>query len=460
MDFFELTSALERDFSTCADFKHRSFTLKNGKKAYICAFKDLTSRSYISERIILPLIVTEDVKDIISTVQTTVVMEETDIEKIKSAILFGSALVVLYDNVTTISALCPADEGGGRDIQEPNSDVTIRGPRAGFTEDYEKNVAAIRRIIRNENLAFEEFTLKGNTHTRVVLSYIEGVANENVVKCIRQKLTSLDAVGIVDSANLEMFISGRMLFPIFGSTEKVDKFASKLLSGRVGIIVDGSPFVMTAPYVFAESIQSAEDYLKSPVYSTFMRLLRFLALFISLYFPSMYITVLKYAPELLPDKVTDILKQSREGMPLEPFFEILLMLIVFEILREVGVRMPRTVGDAVGIVGSIIIGDAATEAGLASTVVVVVVAITAVCTFIIPAYMNAQLIFRFVFLFAGYFFSFFGVIIASLLLLSYLACKTSFGISYLSPLSPVSFQGMLDFIISVPSVNLKRRDRF
>ena len=240
----------------------------------------------------------------------------------------------------------------------------------------------------------------------------------------------------------------------------MDKFASKLLSGRVGIIVDGSPFVMTAPYVFAESIQSAEDYLKSPVYSTFMRLLRFLALFISLYFPSMYITVLKYAPELLPDKVTDILKQSREGMPLEPFFEILLMLIVFEILREVGVRMPRTVGDAVGIVGSIIIGDAATEAGLASTVVVVVVAITAVCTFIIPAYMNAQLIFRFVFLFAGYFFSFFGVIIASLLLLSYLACKTSFGISYLSPLSPVSFQGMLDFIISVPSVNLKRRDRF
>ena len=199
---------------------------------------DLTSRSYISERIILPLIVTEDVKDIISTVQTTVVMEETDIEKIKSALLFGSALVVLYDNVTTISALCPADEGGGKIYREPNSDVTIRGPRAGFTEDYEKNVAAIRRIIRNENLAFEEFTLKGNTHTRVVLSYIEGVANENVVKCIRQKLTSLDAVGIVDSANLEMFISGRMLFPIFGSTEKVDKFASKLLSGRVGIIVD------------------------------------------------------------------------------------------------------------------------------------------------------------------------------------------------------------------------------
>ena len=151
MDFFELTSALERDFSTCADFKHRSFTLKNGKTAYICAFKDLTSRSYISERIILPLIVTEDVKDIISTVQTTVVMEETDIEKIKSALLFGSALVVLYDNVTTISALCPADEGGGRDIQEPNSDVTIRGPRAGFTEDYEKNVAA-HAVTGNKNL--------------------------------------------------------------------------------------------------------------------------------------------------------------------------------------------------------------------------------------------------------------------------------------------------------------------
>ena len=227
----------------------------------------------------------------------------------------------------------------------------------------------------------------------------------------------------------------------------------------MAVFVDGSPFVLTAPYVFAESLQSAEDYLKSPVYATVMRLLRVLALLLSLYFPAMYIAVLKYGPELLPDAVTAILRESREGMPLEPFFEIVIMLVVFELLREVGIRMPRTVGDAVGIVGSLIVGDAATEAGLASTVVVVVVAITAVCTFIVPMYMNAQLLFRFVFLFAAYFFSFFGVIAATLLLLSYLAKKESFGVPYLSPLAPVVPAGMLDFLLAVPKRSMRRRDR-
>ena len=158
----------------------------------------------------------------------------------------------------------------------------------------------------------------------------------------------------------------------------------------MAVFVDGSPFVLTAPYVFAESLQSAEDYLKNPVYATAMRLLRVLALLLSLYFPAMYITVFNTDRESLPDAVTAILRESREGMPLEPFFEIVIMLVVFELLREVGIRMPRTVGDAVGIVGSLIVGDAATQAGLASTVVVVVVAITAVCTFIVPMYMNAQ----------------------------------------------------------------------
>ena len=244
-----------------------------------------------------------------------------------------------------------------------------------------------------------------------------------------------------------MLLSGRMLFPVFGSTEKVDKVASKLLAGRVAVFVDGSPFVLTAPYVFAESLQSAEDYLKNPVYATAMRLLRVLALLLSLYFPAMYITVLKYGPELLPDAVTAILRESREGMPLEPFFEIVIMLVVFELLREVGIRMPRTVGDA------------ATQAGLASTVVVVVVAITAVCTFIVPMYMNAQLLFRFVFLFAGYFFSFFGVIAATLLLLAYLAQKESFGVSYLSPLAPVVPAGLLDFLLALPRRSMRRRDR-
>ena len=437
----ELETTLDGFFAACVDYKKRTMTLKDGKTAFLCDFKDLTDRRYIAERIVLPLLTADRVDDLERVVQTTAVKAETDLAKLREGLLFGNTLVALEGEGVFQIVLCATDEDGGRDIQEPNSDVTLRGPRAGFTENYEKNVAAIRRIIRNEALA-----------------YINGVANAGVVDGLRKKLEGLNAMGVVDSANLEMLLSGRMLFPVFGSTEKVDKVASKLLAGRVAVFVDGSPFVLTAPYVFAESLQSAEDYLKSPVYATVMRLLRVLALLLSLYFPAMYIAVLKYGPELLPDAVTAILRESREGMPLEPFFEIVIMLVVFELLREVGIRMPRTVGDAVGIVGSLIVGDAATEAGLASTVVVVVVAITAVCTFIVPMYMNAQLLFRFVFLFAAYFFSFFGVIAATLLLLSYLAKKESFGVPYLSPLAPVVPAGMLDFLLAVPKRSMRRRD--
>ena len=455
----ELETTLDGFFAACADYKKRTMTLKDGKTAFLCDFKDLTDRRYIAERIVLPLLTADRVDDLERVVQTTAVKAETDLAKLREGLLFGSTLVALEGEGVFQIVLCATDEDGGRDIQEPNSDVTLRGPRAGFTENYEKNVAAIRRIIRNEALAFEEFVVSEQTSTRVVLAYINGVANAGVVDGLRKKLEGLNAMGVVDSANLEMLLSGRMLFPVFGSTEKVDKVASKLLAGRVAVFVDGSPFVLTAPYVFAESLQSAEDYLKSPVYATVMRLLRLLALLLSLYFPAMYIAVLKYGPELLPEAVTAILRESREGMPLEPFFEIVIMLVVFELLREVGIRMPRTVGDAVGIVGSLIVGDAATQAGLASTVVVVVVAITAVCTFIVPMYMNAQLLFRFVFLFAAYFFSFFGVIAATLLLLSYLAKKESFGVPYLSPLAPVVPAGLLDFLLSVPKRSMRRRDR-
>ena len=447
MNIAELETTLDGFFAGCVDYKKRTMTLKDGKTAFLCDFKDLTDRRYIAERIVLPLLTADRVDDLERVVQTTAVTAVSDIAKLREGLLFGNTLVALEGEGVFQIVLCATDEDGGRDIQEPNSDVTLRGPRAGFTENYEKNIAAIRRIIRNEALAFEEFVVSEQTSTRVVLAYINGVANAGVVDGLRKKLAGLNTIGIVDSANLEMLLSGRMLFPVFGSTEKVDKVASKLLAGRVAVFVDGSPFVLTAPYVFAESLQSAEDYLKNPVYATAMRLLRVLALLLSLYFPAMYITVLKYGPELLPDAVTAILRESREGMPLEPFFEIVIMLVVFELLREVGIRMPRTVGDA------------ATQAGLASTVVVVVVAITAVCTFIVPMYMNAQLLFRFVFLFAGYFFSFFGVIAATLLLLAYLAQKESFGVSYLSPLAPVVPAGLLDFLLALPRRSMRRRDR-
>lgn len=241
MNIAELETTLDGFFAGCVDYKKRTMTLKDGKTAFLCDFKDLTDRRYIAERIVLPLLTADRVDDLERVVQTTAVTAVSDIAKLREGLLFGNTLVALEGEGVFQIVLCATDEDGGRDIQEPNSDVTLRGPRAGFTENYEKNIAAIRRIIRNEALAFEEFVVSEQTSTRVVLAYINGVANAGVVDGLRKKLAGLNTIGIVDSANLEMLLSGRMLFPVFGSTEKVDKVASKLLAGRVAVFVDGSP---------------------------------------------------------------------------------------------------------------------------------------------------------------------------------------------------------------------------
>jgi len=239
----------------------------------------------------------------------------------------------------------------------------------------------------------------------------------------------------------------------------VDKVASKLLSGRVALIVDGSPFVLTAPYVFAESIQSAEDYLRSPYYATFIRCLRFLALMIAVYLPALLVTVITSHNELLPEMIIKTIEEMRAKMPFSMFWEVFVVLIIFEMLREVGVRMPRAAGDAIGIVGSLILGSAAIQAGIASPIVIITVAMAAVCAFIVPVYMYSTVFLRFIFLFLGFKLGFYGLILGTLLILFIMSKTNSFGSSYMSPLAPFDKVGMQDFFITIPRKTLGRKEK-
>ena len=463
----ELHGHLTQVFADCDDFLVRRINV--GETAVLlCFFKGITQRDYISEMLIKPILLNSEALGSFAgnfegLLQSVTIKYPPDSSAICESLLKGEVLIALQktgDN-QLYTALANAQFTVGRSIAEPTSDVTVKGPKAGFVEDAETNMTELRRYIRNPALKFVPMSVGSLTGTRILLAYIEGRAEQKVIDEIKRRIENAYATGIVDSGNIEMLIDNRRaaVFPILGSSEKVDKVASKLLSGRVGVIVDGSPFVLTAPYVFAESIQSAEDYLRSPFYATFIRCLRFFALIFALYLPALLVTVVTSHNQLLPETMLKAIEEMRADMPFSLFWEIFLILVVFEMLREVGVRMPRTVGDAIGIVGSLILGNATIEAGFASPLVIIVVALAAVCSFIVPVYMFSTVLFRFAFLFLGYKLGFYGITLGTLALL-FLLCRTdSFGSSYLTPLAPFDKQGMQDFLYSVPKITLGRKEK-
>lgn len=459
----EFENQLNSKFAGCEDFIARRLVFQNAK-GLVCCVKEMADKNYIAERIIKPMFLKGDYSgfdgNFDGLLQTTSVKSGDGIDEICFLLCTGSALVAL-DNGKLYYAVCPADAYFGRSADKADTDITVRGPQTGFVEDIDKNICFLRKIVRSPSLKIENFK-KGNiTNTRIALAYIEGRAEQALIDAARNKLGNISASVIVDSGNIETLIQDKRygFFPSFGATEKVDKAASLLAAGRVVIICDGSPFILTAPFVFMESLQSAEDYLRSPYYATFSRLLRLASLLVALFLPALFYILAEDRPDYLPVQLKNIITEQRADIPFTLFVELTLMLLVFEMLREVGVRMPRPVGNAVGLVGSIIIGDAATEAGVASTSVILIISISAVANFIVPAYMNTTSILRLVFLTSSWIAELPGLIFAAGVTLCALCAKENLNVPYMAPITPCKISGMLDFLVAIPQKTLGRKEK-
>ncbi len=458
----EAERAVRERFAGCADLSVRRAALEGGD-LLICSVSGLADKDYISETVLRPLMNCGSVAGAASLgglIQAAVIEEVSDPEMVFGALCTGNAFVALQ-NEKFICVLCSADTYFGRSAAKAETDITVKGAQTAFVEDMDKNVSLLRRIIRTPDLKCERFVKGGVTRTRVALLYVEGRVPARLPDLLRAKLNAAQASVIVDSGNVESLIRKHKygFFPSFGYTEKVDKAASLLAAGRAVIICDGSPFVLTAPYIFMESLQSAEDYLRSPFYATFMRLLRFAALLTALYLPALFLIVSDSRHELIPAEIYEVMEKLRRGIPIPLFWELLIMLLVFEMLREVGLRMPRSVGDAVGIVGSIIIGDAATRAGIASTTVILAVAVSAVANFVVPVYMNTTSLLRLLFLLAAETAGFAGLAAASGAVLCVLCAKNELGVPYLLGIMPFRRDFMFDFVLAVPQKTQGRREK-
>ncbi|CAH1218358.1 Spore germination protein A1 [Paenibacillus plantiphilus] len=374
--------------------------------------------------------------------------------------LLNGFCVIMVDG--TDEALIAVTAGGEqRSVDEPVTQTVIRGPQHSFTENIFTNLGLIRRIIRSPNLRLQGKRIGRQTQTHVFVASIKGIAKQSVVDEVLRRLDAIDIDGIIESSYVEEFIQDRTFtpFPTLMNIERPDVVAASLLEGQVAVIVDGTPFVLLAPVTFFKFFQSAEDYYQRFDIASFLRLLRHITFIASMLLPALYIAITTYHQEMLPTTLLISLAAQREGIPFPALFEAFLMEITFEVLREAGVRMPRAIGPAVSIVGALVLGQAAVQAGLVSPAMVIVVSFTAISNFVTPQIniaIAARLI-RFSLMLLAGMLGLYGIMTGVIVLLTHLAGLQSFGVPYMAPVAPFIWSSWKDIFIRVPRWAMKSR---
>ncbi|KEF36187.1 spore germination protein, GerA family [Schinkia azotoformans MEV2011] len=341
-----------------------------------------------------------------------------------------------------------------RSVDEPVAEQVVRGPRDGFTENVRSNTALVRRRIRDPLFRIEAMKIGTKTKTDINIAYLKGTVKEEVLKEIRSRLQKIKIDSILESGYIEELIEDAPLspFPTIQSTERPDKVAASILEGRVAIFVDNSPFVLVAPTYFWQFLQASDDYYSRYYTATFYRIVRYIAFLISLTLPSFYVMLASFHQEMIPTSLALTIASGREIVPYPVLLEALIMETAFELMREAGLRMPKPVGQAVSIVGSLIIGQAAVQAGLVSPFMVIVVALTGIASFAIPNYaasFSIRLI-RFPLLIASGTMGLLGFAACFSLLAIHAISIRSFGEPYLAPATPFKPSDQKDALIRFP----------
>ncbi|MEC2078546.1 spore germination protein [Metabacillus fastidiosus] len=416
----------------------------------------------------LPQIETDEVnlEDFLLQLKETVltVGEISDVYDYNS--LFDSLLtghvILLFKGITKGFAI-GMKGGKERSISEPTTENAIRGPREALTENIRTNTALIRRKINNPNLWVETKKIGKETKTTVSFMYIKGIVNDKIVDEVRNRLDRINIDSILESGYIEELIQDKTYtpFPTIYNSERPDVIAAYLLEGRVAVLIDGTPFVLTVPALFVEFLHAPDDYYNRSDITTLIRFLRYVGLFVALLGPSLYIAITTFHQEMLPTPLLINLAAQREGVPFPAFIEAVIMEVTFEILRESGLRLPKAVGQAVSVVGTLVIGTAAVDAGIVSAAMVIVVSVTAISSFIVSSYQLSISIrmLRFPFMALAASFGLFGIIVGLIALTLHLCSLRSFGVPYMAPFAPFILEDQKDAIFRLPRWALFARPR-
>ncbi|MBA1335731.1 MAG: Nutrient germinant receptor inner membrane subunit A (GerKA/GerAA/GerBA) [Firmicutes bacterium] len=376
--------------------------------------------------------------------------------------IFSGDTVLLVDGIKG-AFIIETRKWVDRGVQENTSEQVVRGPRDSFSETLRLNTMLLRRRIKSPKLQLESMKVGSLTKTDIVIAYIKGIVNPKLVEEIRSRINRIETDSILETNMLEEFIedSPWSIIPQIRNTERPDKTAAHLLEGGAAIIVDGTPVVLLLPTTFWQFLHSPDDHYER-VYTTFLlRALRLLALVTALTLPSFYIAITSYHHEMIPQGVLEVIIASRRGVPFPVLVEAFIMEFILEIIREAGVRLPRNVGQAISIVGALVLGQAAIQSKLASPITVTVVSLTAVSNFAIPSFSAALTIrfMRFGLMIVSGTFGIFGFISVIFVIMVHLCSLRSFGVPFLAPLTPLIPADLRDSQVRLPMWLLSRRPK-
>lgn len=425
-------------------FKDVKVGAKNGVIVFVA---DLTDKSAIGELILRPAInlkskVTKNALDkiLLSPKSETL----NDLDEVADKIACGH-LALIADGVSAVYlfALKKFDK---RAISEPPTSTVIKGPREGFVESLPVNIAMMRRKLATFDLKFKFLSVGEYSKTQVAICFIDGIADKNLVERLKKRISEINIDAVLDSSYLSKFLGEHKtsLFKQIGNTEKPDILAAKILEGRVAVFVDGSPIALTLPYLLIEDFQSPSDYYNSSYSATISRIIRTFAVVISIYLPAFYVAAQLFHLQLIPLSFLLTIVNSIKGIPLSPSYEMFFTLLIFEILNEASVRMPRYVGMVVSIVGGLVLGETAVNAGIISAPALMIIALSGICLYTVPELLQTFSIIRLLMLVIGGSFGAFGLLIASAVLIIYLVSFETYETPLLAPFSPLVTKDLKD----------------
>ncbi|TFE26948.1 spore germination protein [Cohnella luojiensis] len=454
---------LRQQFHNSSDVILRSFILRDETLLLLVYLDGMTRLQSVEDNILKPLIFSglpQGIDRIQSLAEMfrrewlplTNVKTDESLEDLVNHILQGSLGILVDGEASALIAQVQGFETRG--IIEPQKESTLRGSKEGFVENIRTNTSLVRRRIIHPDLKMESYTIGKYTQTEVVLVYMQGLADEKVLSEVREKLGKIELNGVIDSAYIEEWLenSSFSIFSQIQNTERPDIVAACLLERKVALLTNGTPFALILPVTFWSGLQSADDYFERFVFVILNRLIRYVMTFISFALPAIYVALSTFHPEMIPSYLMISIATARENSPFPTVIEVFLMMFIFDGLQEAGVHLPNQLGPVMSIIGALVIGQAAVEAGIVSTPIIIVISLTGIASYTIPRY-SATLPFRlirYLFLFIAGWLGFVGFAFGIIFMLIHLVTIESFGTPYLSPIAPFDGKRIKDMIIRYP----------
>jgi len=455
---------IKEELSNSDDLTIKEITIVGNKKISIVCIDGLVNSMLIDENIIKPLISMVDeakqnrenklekssMPSIFKKIEQGLIphisiKQATKMSEIVTQILCGSACLFIT-GINDKAIIFDVKGYGKRAISEPTNENIIKGSKESFNETIRDNTGLLRRRIASKNLKIKEFEVGNVSKTRIAITYMEGAADKDILDSVIKQIKKIDVDSIIAPAKFEEnFLSGsKSIFPSMIYTERVDKFASNLIEGQIGILIDGISIGYTLPAVFNMFFQVPEDYSFNYVMASFVRFIRYIAAFFTIFIPGFYVAIATFHPEMLPTELALSIIKSKEGVPFTSILEVIFMLLAFEMLIEAGARLPKLIGQTISIVGGLIVGEAAVNAKFTSPAVVVVVAIAGITGFLVPNQdlSNSFRIIRILLVIVAGIMGVYGLSLGLILVVYYLAKKESFGVPYLVPFTSNAFRNL------------------